>query len=83
MDKIKTYFANLIDDLKNKRFTDRVKNFVAALSCAVLVITFICFFVVAVNKKEPAISGETPVNEAVSQEQNEGIKDENRTGKFR
>ena len=77
MDRIKTYFANLIDDLKNKRFTDRVKNFVAALSCAVLVVTFVCFFIAAVNKKEPAISGETPVNEAVSQEQNEGITDEN------
>lgn len=80
MDKIKTYFANLIDDLKNKRFTDRVKNFVAALSCAVLVVTFIWFFVVAVNKKEPVANGETSASETASQEQNEEIADENGQG---
>ena len=59
MKKIKEEVKNLIDDLKNRRFTDRVKVFTAILSSLVIVVSFVVLSVNASNNKAPDSVSET------------------------
>ena len=58
MDKIKAELKNLIEDLKNRQFTDRVKVATAALSSVVIVAAFSVLLITAgcKNKDEETIA---------------------------